>query len=131
MIVLSSHGELEWYLGYKIIQDMEKVTINQEKYANDVLRRFNMQEIEPMSKPYEAGLHLSGDDCPSKDKRDPEVVRDYQTCVGCLMYLSVLTRGDCSFTINQTVNFLNKPGSTHIVVVKRIPSYITGQEVWD
>jgi len=36
--VLSSHGKLEWYLGCKIIQDMEKgtVTINQEKYANDV-----------------------------------------------------------------------------------------------
>ena len=97
--VLSSHGKLEWYLGCKIIQDMEKgtVTINQEKYANDVLRRFNMQEAKPVSTPCEAGLHLSGDDCPNKDKRDPEVIRDYQACVGSLMYLSVLTRGDCSF----------------------------------
>jgi hypothetical protein len=42
--VLSFHGKLEWYLGCKTIQDMEKgkVTINEEKYANDVLYRFNM-----------------------------------------------------------------------------------------
>jgi hypothetical protein len=105
-----------------IIEDMEKgtVTINQEKYANDVLHRINMQEAKPVSTPCEAGLHLSGDDCPSKDKRDPEVMKDYIACVGSLMYLSVLTRGNCSCTINQTARFLNNPGTTHISDVKRI-----------
>ncbi len=103
--VLSFHGKLEWYLGCKIIQDMERgtVTINQEKYANDVLYRFNMQE---------------------GDKRDPVVIRDYQACVGSLMYLSVFTQGDYSFAINQTVRFLNNPGPTHITDVKRILRYI-------
>ncbi len=126
--VLSSHGKLEWYLGCKIIQDMARgtVTINQEKYANDVLRRFNMQEAKPVSTPCEAGLHLSGDDCPSRDKRDPVAIRDYQACVGSLMYLSVLTRGDCLFAINQTARFLNNPGPTHIETVKRILRYIVG-----
>ena len=40
--------------------------------------------------------------------------------------MSVLTRGNCSFDINQTVRFLNNPGSTHIVVVKRITRYFVG-----
>jgi hypothetical protein len=126
--VFSSHGKLEWYLGGKIIQDMEKgtVTVNQEKYANDVLRRFNVQEAKPVSTPCESGLHLGGNDCPSKDKRDPVVIRDYQACVGSLMYLSVLTRGHCSFVINQTVRFLNNQGPTHILDVKRILRYIVG-----
>ncbi len=55
---------------------MEKgtVTINQEKYVNDVLHRFSIQEDKPVSTPYEAGLYLSGDDCQSKDKRDVEYV---------------------------------------------------------
>ena len=54
--MLSSHGELEWYLGYKIIQDMEKdnVSINQEKYVNDVLCRLNIQEVKPVSTPCES-----------------------------------------------------------------------------
>ena len=52
------------------------------------------------------------------------MVRDYQACVGSLMYLSVLTRGDCSFAINQTACFLNNPGQTHIAAVKRILRYV-------
>lgn len=48
--VLSLHGELESYLGCKIVQDLQKgtVTINQEKYANNVLCRFNMQGAKPV-----------------------------------------------------------------------------------
>ena len=76
-----------------------------------------------MSTPCEDGLHLRGDDCPSKDKRDPEVIKNYIACVGSLMYLSVFTRGVCSFTINQTAHFLNNPGTTHISDVKRILRY--------
>ena len=84
-----------------------------------------MQVDKPVSTPCEAGLHLSGDDCPSRDKRDPAAIRDYQACVGSLMYLSVI-RGDCSFAINQTARFLNNPGPTHIAVVKRTLRYIIG-----
>ncbi len=54
------------------------------------------------------------------------MIKDYQACVGSLMYLSVLTRGDCSFAINQTERFLNNPGPTHIADVKRILRYIVG-----
>ena len=42
------------------------------------------------------------------------------------MYLSVLTRGDCSFAINQMARFLNNPGTTHIAAVKRILRYTVG-----
>ena len=59
-------------------------------------------------------------------KRDPVEIRDYQACVGSLMYLLVSTRGDSSFVINQTVPFLNNPGPTHIGDVKRILRYIVG-----
>ena len=38
----------------------------------------------------------------------------------------MLTRVDSSFTVNQTVRFLNNPGPTHIVAVKRILRYIVG-----
>ena len=37
---LSSQGPLEWYLGCKVVQDLERgtVTLTQEKYAKDVLK---------------------------------------------------------------------------------------------
>ena len=48
-----SHGKLEWYLGCKIEQDLEKgtVTMTQGKYARDVLARFSMAEAKPVSTP--------------------------------------------------------------------------------
>jgi hypothetical protein len=39
--LLSSYGRLEWYLGCKVVQDLEQGTVKltQEKYANDVLSK--------------------------------------------------------------------------------------------
>ena len=54
------------------------------------------------------------------------MIKDYQTFVGSLMYLSVFTRGDYSFDINKTERFLNNPGPTHMSDVKRILRYISG-----
>ena len=125
---LSSHGVLEWYLGCKVIHDMENGTVklSQEKYTRDVLERFNMTDAKPVSTPCEAGMHLRGDDCPPSDEKDPEVVRNYQACVGSLMYLSVFTRGECSFAVNQCARFLNNPGPSHIAAAKRILRYLAG-----
>jgi hypothetical protein len=55
-------------------------------------------------------------------------VRDYQACVGSLMYLSVYTRGDCSYSVNQSAKFMNmnNPGPTHIAAAKRILRYLAG-----
>ena len=125
---LSSHGPLEWYLGCKVVQDLERgtVTLTQEKYAKDVLERFNMQDAKPVATPCEAGVHLRADDSPPLCDRDPKIVRDYQACIGSLMYLGVFTRGDCAFGINQCARFLNNPGPSHVAAAKRILRYIAG-----
>ena len=77
------------------------MTLTEEKYAKDVLKRFNMQDARPVATPYEAGVHLRADDSPPLCDRDPKIVLDYQACIGSLTYLGVYTRGDCAFGINQ------------------------------
>ena len=126
--LLSSYGPLEWYLGCKVVQDLEQGTVKltQEKYANDILERFNMQDAEPVAKTCEPGMHLQADDSPPLCDRDPKTVRDYQACIGSLMYLGVFTRGDCAFGINQCARFLNNPGPSHIAADKRILRYLAG-----
>ncbi len=54
------------------------VRLSQEKYCNDILKRFQMSDANPVSTPMEANIHLNTDDCSPLDKRDPEVVRSYQ-----------------------------------------------------
>jgi len=107
--------KLEWYLGCKIEQDLVNgtVTISQGKYARDVLARFSMAEAKPVSTPSEPGHHLRGDDCPQRGTADPEVIRNYQACIGSLMYLAVMTRGDCAFAVNQCARFLSTSQAQH------------------
>ena len=61
-------------------QDCKKgiVRLSQEQYCNDVLKRFQMSECTPVDTPCEANLHLAASDSPPLDKRDADVVRNYQ-----------------------------------------------------
>ena len=125
---LSDCGELSWLLGCKVEQDSKAGTVRltQEKYCNDILKRFQMHDCTPVATPCEANMHLSDDDCPPLQQRDPEVVRNYQQCVGACMYLTCFTRGDCSFAVNQCARFMHNPGPTHIAAIKRVLRYLAG-----
>jgi hypothetical protein len=125
---LSDSGELKWFLGCRVEQDKVNGTVRltQEQYCNDVLKRFQMDDCTPIFTPCETNLHLSASDSPPMDKRDPEVVRNYQQLIGACMYLTTFTRGDCSFAVNQCARFMSNPGPTHIAAAKRILRYLAG-----
>jgi len=115
-------------LGCKVEQDLVKGTVcmSQEKYCNDVLKRFKMSDANAVHTPCEANQHLQASDSPSMEHRDPNVVRDYQQAVGSCMFLTVFTRGDCAFAVNQCARFMANPGPTHIVAIRRVLRYLAG-----
>jgi len=121
-------GSFKWFLGGKVEQDREKgiVRLSQEQFCNDVLKRFQMSDCTPVDTPREANLHLAASDSPPLDKRDADVVRNYQQLIGACIYLTCFTRGDCSFAVNQCVRFMSNPGPTHIAAAKRILHYLAG-----
>jgi hypothetical protein len=41
-------GELNFFLGYQIKQLKEGTFINQEKYTNDILKKFMMDDCKPI-----------------------------------------------------------------------------------
>ena len=125
---LSDSGKLQWFLGCKVEQDISAGTVrlSQEKYYNDILKRFQMSDANPVSTPMQVNAHLSSDDCPPLDKRDPEVVRNYQQCIGACMYLTVFTRLDCCFAVNQLARFMSNPGPSHVAAFRRVLRYLAG-----
>ena len=125
---LSDSGKLEWFLGCRVEQDLERgsVRLVQDKYCSDVLQRFQMSDCNPVSTPCEAGQHLSSSDSPPVGSRDPEVIRNYQQCVGACLFLSTFTRPDIAFAVNQCARFMSNPGPTHIAAVKRVCRYLAG-----
>jgi len=125
---LNASGKLTWFLECKVEQDLVKSTVqmSQEKYFNDVLKRFKMSDANAVHTPCEANQHVQASESPSMEHRDPNVISNYQQAVGSCMFLTVFTRGDCAFAVNQCVRFMANPGPTHIAAIRRVLRYLVG-----
>jgi hypothetical protein len=48
---MDDRGELSWFLGMRIAQTSEEVTVDQEMYIHTVLKKFGMLDCKPVSTP--------------------------------------------------------------------------------
>eukprot|EP00253_Pinus_taeda_P002526 PITA_02526 len=113
-------GLLRYFLGIEVEQNGNGIFISQEKYANEVLKRFNMQESKATITPTVMGLKLTKEDS-SKDF-DPRL---YKSIVGNLMYLTA-TRPDIMYAIILISKFMERPKEAHWQAAKRVLRYVKG-----
>ena len=52
-------GLMKYFLGLEVQQEETEIFISQEKYAKDILKRFKMDNCNPISTPMEPGAKLS------------------------------------------------------------------------
>ena len=125
---LSACGDLDWYLGVAISQDLELGTTTncQEQYIKQLLARFSMSECNPAPTPMMPNSRLLRADSPAKGKEEKKLIKEYQKLVGALLYLTAWTRPDCAFAVNQAAKFMSNPGPTHLAAAKRILRYLKG-----
>lgn len=123
--VLASHfklkdlGEVKQCLGMSVYVDKSKgvITLSQENYVNQLLKKFNMTECKPAVTPMEAKLNIN-----KSEKCNLEL--PYQQLVGSLMYLAVLTRPDIAFAVGFLSQFNNSYNLEHWSYAKRILRYL-------
>jgi hypothetical protein len=111
-------GPLHFFLGMEAITTLDGLLLSQQHYILDLLKKSDMSEAKPIKTPMSTAHTLSlfnGDPLP-----DPST---YRSLVGTLQYLS-LTRLDISFAVNKVPQFLHRPTSLHLQVVKRILHYL-------
>jgi hypothetical protein len=86
--------------------------VHQAKYTNDLMKKFNMAELKPVSNPMSYAASLSPDE-------DGEVVdqREYRSMVGSLLYLTT-TRPDIQFAVGLCARFQAFPRSSHRMTVQ-------------
>eukprot|EP00253_Pinus_taeda_P025350 PITA_25350 len=113
-------GLLRYFLGIEVDQNKNGIFHSQEKYVNEVLGRFNMQECKAAITPMVMGLKLSKEDS-SKDF-DPSL---YKSIVCSLMYLTA-TRSDIMFAVSLISRFMERPKEAHWKAAKRILRYVKG-----
>ena len=75
-------GELNFFLGFQIIQKGDGIFIHQEKYVKDLLKRFIMDEAKPMA------THMHPSTVIVKDEKGNDTSeKEYKGMIGSLLYL--------------------------------------------
>ncbi|XP_057535385.1 uncharacterized mitochondrial protein AtMg00810-like [Amaranthus tricolor] len=109
-------GAMKYFLGMQVKQSPDKIFLSQEKYAEDMLKKFNMSNCKPMA----TNEKLSKND--GKEKVDASL---YRSLVGSLIYLTN-TRPDIFHTVSIISRFISEPSKAHLAAAKRILKYIKG-----
>ena len=120
-------GVARFLLGIEIRrQENGDIFLVQEKYARDVISRFNMKGCKPVSTPLELGTHLDSSQQPISDVDKEQMCSiPYRSAIGSLMYLSTCTRPDISAAVSELSKFSQNPGAAHWEGVKRVLRYIS------
>lgn len=112
-------GQMKQCLGMNINVQKDCITVDQKQYIETILKRFNMSECAPCDTPMEVNLKLEKDVNNNPDKKYP-----YQQLVGSLMYLSVLTRPDITFSVSFLSQYNNCFNESHWKHLKRLLKYL-------
>eukprot|EP01018_Ginkgo_biloba_P036522 Gb_16091 [translate_table: standard] len=111
---------MNYFLGIEVTQNSDGTFISQEKYANDILKRFKMQNNKAVITPISMGVKLSKED--ERRKVDSTL---YKSLVGSLMYLTE-TRPDIIYAVSLISRFMENPYDAHLQAGKRILRYVKG-----
>jgi hypothetical protein len=115
---MSMMAELQYFLGLQIKQVKDGTFMHQTKYTKDMLRKFQMQDVKPMSTPIGSTATLDAD-----EDGEPVDQREYRSMIGSLLYLTA-TRPDIQFSVCLCARFQASPRTSHLQAVKRIFRYL-------
>jgi hypothetical protein len=102
-------GASNFILGMEIKRDRKrrKLWLNQRKYVETILQRFNMQECKPVKVPIPVGVKLSADQCPKTHEEEEDMSHvPYASAVGSLMYAMVCTRPDIAYAVGVLIRYI-------------------------
>ncbi|GJU39124.1 putative ribonuclease H-like domain-containing protein [Tanacetum coccineum] len=118
---MSSIGELTFFLGLQVQQKEDGIFISQDKYVDEILKKFNYTDVKSASTPVDLEKPLVKDG----DANDVDV-HLYRSMIGSLMYLTA-SRPDIMFAVCACARFQVTPKTSHLLAVKRIFRYLKGK----
>jgi hypothetical protein len=109
---MSMMGELIFFLGIQVKQMKQSTFVHQAKYTKDLMKKFNMAELKPVSNPMSSAASLG----PNEDGETVDQ-REYMSMIGSLLYLTA-TWPDIQFTVGLCARFQASPRSSHQMTVQ-------------
>nr|GEU63401.1 retrovirus-related Pol polyprotein from transposon TNT 1-94 [Tanacetum cinerariifolium] len=121
ILLMSSIGELTFFLDLQVKQKKDEIFISQDKYVDEILKKFGLTEGKSASTPIDTEKPLLND----PDGEDVDI-HTYRSMIGSLMYLTS-SRPDIMFAVCACERFQVTPKASHLYAVKRIFRYLKGK----
>nr|GEY76457.1 putative ribonuclease H-like domain-containing protein [Tanacetum cinerariifolium] len=118
---MSAIGELTFFICLQVQQRPDGIFINQDKYVQEILNKFDLRSVRMTTTPYEAPKPKS------KNEFDSFLnVHMYRSMIGSLMYLTAL-RPDIMFAVSACSRNQFTSTTSNLEAVKKIFKYLKGQ----
>ncbi|MGL5814547.1 MAG: reverse transcriptase domain-containing protein, partial [Aeromonas sp.] len=135
-LVIDFMGDLSYYLGVfyewgRTADGRLTVHCSQEGHIHRMLEQFNLSTAHAVRTPFRSGhiidrnLH---DGQPPESK--PTLVKDYQSLVGGLNWISLSTRPDITGSVCLLATYLHNPSQGHLDSAKHVLKYLKGTMDW-
>jgi hypothetical protein len=113
-------GEVKEFL--HITRKEKDIHLDQHDYPDKVLEHFSMTNAKSAPTP------LPSNWVPqlNKGKASPELLRNYQSIIGLLLYLMIGTHPDIAFVVTKLAQFSANPSQEHFERAKYICRYLVG-----
>nr|GEZ20153.1 uncharacterized mitochondrial protein AtMg00810-like [Tanacetum cinerariifolium] len=117
---MSVMGELNFFLGLQVLQKKDGISLSQDKYVGDILKKFGYSDVKSANTP------MDKENPWGKDKTGKDVdLHLYRSMIGSLMYLTA-SRPDIMFAVCACARHQMTPKECHLHAVKRIFRYLKG-----
>ncbi|GJS40651.1 retrovirus-related pol polyprotein from transposon TNT 1-94 [Tanacetum coccineum] len=117
---MSMMGQISFFLGLQISQNPRGIFINQSKYANEILKKFDLHKSDPVDTPMVERTKLDED-----LSGTPVDQTKYRSMIGSLMYLTA-NRPDLVFAVCMCARYQSRPTKKHLEAVKWVFWYLQG-----
>ncbi|GKC43308.1 retrovirus-related pol polyprotein from transposon TNT 1-94, partial [Tanacetum coccineum] len=117
---MSMMGQISFFLGLQISQNPRGIFINQSKYANKILKKFDLHKSDHVDTPIVERTKLDED-----LSGIPIDQTQYRSMIGSLMYLTA-SRPDLVFVVCMCARYQSKPTKKHLEAVKWVFWYLQG-----
>jgi hypothetical protein len=115
-----TENEVNHFLGIRVTRTEDgTITLSQDAYIDKLITTFEMSDCKTRATPAEGYI------LPTKDGT-PGEFPDYRKIIGALQFLSIMTRPDITFAVNQAARHCNAPTKQHMTAARRIVKYLKG-----
>jgi hypothetical protein len=117
-------GPIKEYLGIEITRTKDSLLLNQTKYIDKLLDKYNMSNCNPLSVPLSSKERIEA----NKGQANKEDINWFQGLIGSLLFLTLATRVDLTYSVIKLSRFASNPSPQHIALGKKILRYLKGSK---